>query len=330
MNQDLKLAYLAGALDGDGSFSLIKGTSSSSISPLYYPMIQFANAKKEMIDLFHDEFGGSVNLRRAYTAKDGRERKISHQWKLEKAPKCLPFLETIIPHLIIKKQRAEFLRDYIINNPFIRGSNRLSNDTLALRERAYLKMRSLNDNPDTSGELYSKAKRKNSYEDYFWAYVAGIMDTDGSFSLKREIRTTGGSKSPVFTVSILLSQVDCRAIYHIMNNFVGGNMMVIKSKSTASGFCYRFSITSRKSAILFLQRCIPFLYIKKDVAQKLLEFCETFKGSHGKGGVSKEQNCIREQCCTAIKELNKYGVSKFPLIDLEPLPDNAEGNKAQV
>ncbi len=35
MNNKIKLAYFAGALDGDGSFSLIKGMSHSSVSPLY-------------------------------------------------------------------------------------------------------------------------------------------------------------------------------------------------------------------------------------------------------------------------------------------------------
>lgn len=330
MSEDIKLAYFAGALDGDGSFSLIKGTSSAAISPLYYPMVQFANAKKEIVDLFHAEFGGSLSFRKAYVAKDGFERQPSYQWKLEKSVKCLPFLETIIPYLIIKKERALFLRDYIINNPFIRGSNRLSDSALMNRERAYIKMRSFNDNPDVNGELYSKSKRNDSMDSSFWAYVAGIMDTDGSFSLKKENRTSGGSKSPVYTSTILLTMTDCRAIYYIMNNFVGGNMMIVKAKTATNGFCYRFSITSRKISISFLKRCIPFLTIKKNVAQKLLEFCESFKGSNGRSGISSQELCVREKYYSEVRELNKYGVSKFPLIGLKPLPDNAEGNKAQA
>lgn len=316
MYKETKLAYFAGALDGDGSFSLIKGTSHSSISPLYYPMVQFANAKKEIIDLFKLEFGGSVSLRNSYLAKDGCVRQPSHQWKLEKSPTCLPFLESIIPYLIVKRTRAEFLRDYIIDNPFIRGSNRLDNLTLMKREKSYLKMRSFNDNPNTSEQLLSKSKRINSELDSFWAYVAGLMDTDGSFSLKRELRKSGGSKSPVYTPTILLTMVDCRAIYHIMNNFIGGNMIIVKAKSTTNGFCYRFSITSKKAALLFLKKCIPFLYIKKNIAQKLLEACKSFENMSGKSGVSLEQNEKRYQYYSAIKELNN-GVYKFPLIDLE-------------
>lgn len=328
MNKDIKLAYFAGALDGDGSFSLIKGTPNKDRSPLYYPMIQLANAKKELIELFKNEFGGSVNLRKAYMAKDGHERKPSYQWKQEKSAKCLPLLESIIPYLIIKRKRAEFLRDYIIDNPFIRGSNRLDADTLMNREKSYLKMRSFNDNPDTSGLLLSKAKRVDSDSDLFWSYVAGLMDTDGSFSLKKENRTSRNFKSPVYMPVILLSMVDCRAIYHIMNNFIGGNMIIIKAKTTTNGFCYRFSITSKKAALSFLKKCIPFLHLKKQIAETLLESCEAFVRMNGKSGVSPEQNLIRDKYYSAIKKLN-YGVSKSSLMDLKPLTDNSEGNKAE-
>lgn len=329
MNKEIKLAYLAGALDGDGSFSLIKGLSSAAISPLYYPMIQISNVEKEIIDLF-DDFNGNRNLRKSYVGKDGGTRKPSHQWKLEKSTKCLPFLEVIITYLIVKKQRAEFLRDYIIDNPFIRGSRRLDKQTLINRERSYLKMRSFNDNPHTSCELLPISKRGIVNSDLFWSYVAGLMDTDGSFSFKKEIRSSGGSKSPVYTATILLSMVDCRAIYYIMNNFIGGNAMVIKSSSSTNGFCYRFSITSRKVAKIFLANIIPFIKIKKDIAKKLLDACDSFKVSNGRKGVSLEELAIRDKYYSDIVRLNKYGVYKSSLMDLKLLPGDAEDNKAQA
>lgn len=327
-SKKLRLAYMAGVLDGDGSFSLLKGTSHTSVSPLYYPMIQLANSEKILIDLFHKELGGSSFKREAHRAKDGFMRKTSYQWKLEKSPKCLPFLEDIITYLVVKKERAVYLRDYIVDNPFIRGSNALDNSILMRREKAYLKMKWFNDNPDIHGELFSKAKRNDSEDNIFWSYVAGLMDTDGSFTFKKENRTSGGSKSPVYCPVISLSMVDCRAIYYLMNNFIGGNMMAVKAKTATNGFCYRFSITSRKAAAKFLKKVIPFLFIKKHIAQALLEACEAFCQMHGKGGVSKDELEIREYHYTTIQKLN-YGVSKSSLMDLKPLPGNAEGNKGQ-
>jgi hypothetical protein len=329
-DRNIKLAYIAGALDGDGSFSLIKATASAAKSALYYPMIQLANVNMDIVSLLYEEFTGSVNKRKSYVAKDGGTRKECYGWKLEKATKCLPALESLIPYLVIKKQRAVFLRDYIIDNPFVRGSNPLDDSIVASRERAYIKMRSFNDYPETKATLFSLGKRTESKDPLFWSYIAGIMDTDGSFSLKRECRKSGGSKSPVFTATILLTMADCRAIYHLMNNFIGGNLIIVKAKTATNGFCYRFSITSRKNAIIFLKKCIPYLLLKKDVAIKLLEFCETFKAMNGRQGLTGEDISLREQYYYYITQLNKYGVSKSPLIDLKPLPDNAEGNKAEA
>jgi hypothetical protein len=316
MNKGIKLAYIAGVLDGDGSFSLIKGSSKKSFSPLYYPMIQLASANRDLIDLFKSEFGGNVTIRDSYIGKDGSKRLPSYQWKSEKSAKCLPVLEDLIPYLIIKKERAKHLRDYIITNPFIRGSNRLSDELLAQREKAYLKMRSFNDYPCVKGDLRSKFKKNDSEDALFWSYVAGIMDTDGSFSLKKEIRNLPGRKTPVYTPTILLSMVDCRAIYHIMNNFDGGNLCVIKAKTTNTGFCYRFSITSKKNVIKFLEKCADYLYLKKHIAQELLEFCRTAKTCAGGSGVPEGELLYRESIYSKIKSFNN-GVYKFPLMDLK-------------
>lgn len=324
INKETKLAYLAGALDGDGSFSLIKGTSHSSVSPLYYPMIQLANSKKELVDLFVNEFGGRFGVRKSYKGKDGGIRLPSYYWKVEKSPRCLPILENLIPYLVVKKERACLLRSFIINNPFIRGSNRLSDSLLMQREKSYLKMRSFNDNPNINGELLSKSRQKDSNSEVFWAYVAGLMDTDGSFSLKREIR-----KKPIYVPVISLTMADCRAVYFISNNFSGGNICIVKAKTAINGFCYRFSITARKVAEIFLRKCIPFLTIKKDIAKELLRDCGVKLKSYGRAGIPFSQTLFRQNIYETIKELN-YGVYKSSLIVLKTLPDNAEGNKEQA
>ncbi|HEX2977880.1 MAG TPA: LAGLIDADG family homing endonuclease [Candidatus Babeliales bacterium] len=316
MNNKIKLAYFAGALDGDGSFSLIKGTSHSSVSPLYYPMIQFANANQDIVNVFRSEFGGSKSTRQQYIAKNGSARLASYQWKLEKSTKCLPFLEGVIPYLIVKHKRAVHLRTYIINNPFVRGSNRLSDTLLARREKAFLKMKFYNERPVVEGELLNELKRKDSNGKLFWSYVAGLMDTDGSFSLKKENRKTGSSKSPVYTPTILLTMTDCSAIYHIMNNFNGGNMCKVIAKKATQGFAFRFSITSRKNAIRFLEKCIPYLFLKKHIAQELHIYCSSVKNMNGDHQGVQEQLLLRDMFYRKIKELNN-GVYKASMIGPE-------------
>lgn len=320
----IELAYLAGALDGDGSFSLIK-RSTRSVSPLYEPMIQIANVNKELIDLFHN-YSGSTGIRSSYIAKDGAIRRKCYYWKAKGLKQSLPILESVIPYLVMKKERALFLRNYIVNNPFKRGSNRLSDDELRVREKAYLVMRNFNNNPSSNGNLYTKSKRKTSDNDEFWAYTAAIIDTDGSLSIKKENGVSRGRRSPTYTALISLTMTDCTSIYYIANNFVGCNVTIVKAKSAIKGFCYRFTISSKKVAIEFLKKCTPFLLIKKDQAKILLDFCESSKTTKLRmNGISEEELKFRESCYERIIQLNKYGVVKPSLIEVETLwGDTAE------
>jgi len=313
------LAYCAGVMDGDGSFSLIKRKGSRS--PLYFPMMQLANEKENLIDIFIDSFGGTKFIRTKISALS---KKVSYSWKIEKKNACFPFLDSIIPYLVIKKERAELLLLFCLNHEFKRGSNPLEKNVLLEREKLYLKIKDMNSYPDTNGSL---KRTSNINEDIvFWSYVAGIMDTDGSFSLKKENRSTDSRKSPVYTPCILLSQYDSRAIYHISNNFIGSNLMVINAKGTKNGFCYRFSITSKKSAIEFLKRIIPFLILKKEQATLLFDYCINVKTLSGNRIISYEENQWRDEYYKKIVSLNKYGVYKPSLIDLEA----RRGDKAEA
>jgi len=68
---------------------------------------------------------------------------------------------------------------------------------------------------------------------------------------------------------------------------------------------------------------------KRKAAIELLQFCETFKQMHGTKGVSSDELALRQQSYELIIAYNN-GVVKSPLMDLEPLPDNAGGNKAEA
>lgn len=317
MNREIVLAYFGGLFDGDGSFSLIKRVAGLGRSPLYYPMVQFANADVNLVDYVLAYFGGAKYCRKPHVSPKGVIKKASYQWKLEKSPKCVPFLEQIIPYLIVKQLRAKFLLDYLQKNPFVRGSNKLKDHVLARREKAFLKMRLYNSMPDINSNFPTASKRFNSNNPIFWAYVAGLMDTDGSFSLKKEMRKSGGSKSPVYTATILLTMTDARAIQHIAKNFAGGSCCIVKAKTTAHGFCYRFSISSKKDCIQFLVNCLPYLRLKKAAAEQLLFYCQNVKSKPGARRLTAEELQFREDIYCNIKELND-GVGKSLVIDLEP------------
>ena len=321
MESELRMAYLAGIIDGDGSLSLIRKQEKDSVSPLYYPCMQLMNLDQGIINMFKSQFGGNVGVKKAYVGSDGCKRREINRWKLEKAPKCYPVLNDLVNYLIIKKDRAQLLLQYIKDNPFKRGQGTLTFDVLQNRHSTYLKMKSLNESKCYEGNIKEKKRRKNTDNQVFWAYLAGLMDTDGSFSIKKE-------KNLAYQPVILLSMTDYRGINYIIDNCQYGRIMLVKSKTSNQGFCYRFGIFAKQDVIGFLEKIIPYLTIKKSAANTLLRFCNEYIPMNGQKGISQDQKELREAFYQILIAINN-GVFKSPLMDLKPLPSNVGGNKAE-
>jgi len=328
-NGNTLMAYIAGLFDGDGSFTLGRAKPSrEGQSHLYYPLIQFCNRDRSALGIIKNVFGGYINTRKPYVAKDGSPRQTSYTLKIEKSTHCAPLLESLMPYLITKRERADFLLSFINKNPFVRGSNKLSNEIVSSRERDYIQMKLLNDHREGNYKISLRYARRNSLDECFWAYISGLLDTDGSFSIKREVRKN--AKNPVYGPAILLTMIDSKAIQYVRDNCELGVIMMVKSKAATQGFCYRFGIYGREDSSRFIRKCLPYLTIKKDAALILLDFCEKYVSFAGPQGVPDKEIVFREDCYQRLVHVNKYGVSKSPLVDLKTLPDSAEGNKAEA
>lgn len=123
---------------------------------------------------------------------------------------------------------------------------------------------------------------------------------------------------------------DYRGINNIIDNCQYGKIMIVKSKTSYQGFCYRFGVYCKQDVIGLLENIIPYLTIKKNAALILLRFCKEYVPMNGIKGISQEQKDFRESFYQELIHVNKYGVYKSSLMDLKPLPDNAEGNKAEA
>jgi len=327
--KNIDMAYAAGVMDGDGSFGI--GKLKTNASPLYYPEMQLQNHDEGMIRKMIGLFGGNFIVGKLLKCKDGSFGKNRFRWKLRSSINVKPALEELIPFLKIKKDRAEFLLKFCTEFTFKRGIP-LSADLIADRERHYIKMIQYNDWKSFDNTISAKLAKQNTSDLIFWSYIAGIMDTDGSFSIKRQNKNKGTSViHPRYMPVISLSMCDARAINYLRENCCLGKLYIPKNKSAMGGFHYQFGIYSREESIVFLKQIIPFLGFKKENAKQLLEFCEKYKATkHCILGISPEELSFREDCYQKLIYLNKYGVVKSSLMDLKPLPGNAEGNKAQA
>lgn len=312
------MAFIAGIIDGDGSLSLIKKIEHDERAPLYYPCIQFSKSNRCLPDLLKKLFGGyRIDIKRA-------NKKIECKWKLEKSANCLPFLEVIEPYIQIKSEQTKLLLKFIKENPFKRGIS-LTKEQVLYRDNIYSEIINLNTSKDMLSAIRQNYRMPKNKSSFFDEYVSGLFDTDGSFSIKKEITKSGFRYSPFISLSLISAKV----FKFIRRNSRLGRISIYKSNTTLQGFCYRFSVTKRNQAIKFLKLIIPYLHNKKEQAKELLKFCELFESQNGRYKKTEEQFIMREMCYENIKHLNEYGVVKFPLIDLKPLPGNAEGNKAE-
>lgn len=323
MNHEEELAYIGGLMDGDGSFSLTRKKGKKDQSCLYVPLVQYGSLSKQAVEFLKEKLGGSYSLQKSHTKKDGSLRRDFYHWRISNA-KCISLIDELSPYLEIKKERAEFLKSYILRNPFKRGSVRLSKEVLESREKDYFIMKNLNDERTLEKSLIKQSKIITENK-FFWAYFSGLLDSDGSFSIKKE-------KTGRYTAQILLTMTDIRSINKIRKNIFLGTVFPIKAKSTRLGKCYRYGVYRRKEISLLLPYVIPFLRIKKEQAKILLEFCNDQKiVAHRRNGIPLDEKNFRQLCYEKIIMLNKYGVYKPSLIDLEAQAgDRAEGLTATV
>lgn len=97
------LAYLAGIIDGEGSFTMEPRRRPNGLRARI-PEITVASVDKELIDWLHDRCGGSVSCSKA------TNRKPMHRWVL-RGSMCQEVTTAVKPYLVIerKKKRAEKL-----------------------------------------------------------------------------------------------------------------------------------------------------------------------------------------------------------------------------
>lgn len=310
MKEEILMSYLAGLMDGDGSFTIGK-LKNVSKSPLYFSLIQFGFQKKYIVDIFLEKFGGSFI--EIDPKKDKRYKQPFFLWRLRSNENVKPVLERLIEYLILKKERAKLLLDFCTNFSFKRGYI-LGEDVIVEREKAYLKMGQMNDNREFIGIEKTHRPTKTETSEIFWSYVAGIIDSDGSISIKKQKYQYGQR----YTAVISIDMVDPKTIEYIASNTTYGRVEANRMKACTNGICYRLSIGKKEDVIPFLNQVIPFLKVKQEQAKTLLEFCKNWKNTgYCKAGVPVEEMAFREECHQKIKQLNKYGVYKPSVIDLE-------------
>lgn len=287
MTIDTEMAYVAGTIDGDGSFSIMKSRGK------YYPCIQLSNAFKGMSEFLHEKFGGSLRIKKPQQP----HHKVLYVWSVRGLEGCLKAIERFEKYLVLKRPQADLMVEFI--------KRRSSSDFSEIDgERFSLKMRKIHQDIVTKSDTLEGQTSLDNVSPYFWAYFAGLMDTEGSFSIKKE-KPHSGSVSARYNPMVQLTMVPSACINFIRENFSMGSFCIPKSTCTQKGYAYKMSIMSKDECMRFLHKIIDYLRFKKGQGFTLLNFCENYGSvKHCRGGIPLETLEFREEMYKQMIKLN--------------------------
>ena len=121
------------------------------------------------------------------------------------------------------------------------------------------------------------------------AYLAGAMDADGYFTIKRStyhLRVRGDARVPTFHERIGLKQVS-PAVPELLRDVFGGSIGIQKPSARNGKPLYSWQVTDRKAATA-AEMLLPYLRIKRQQAEILLEL-RRLKGLPRNGIIITEQ-----------------------------------------
>lgn len=100
----VKMAYMAGLIDGEGHIGIKSDSTKKQYRTYYYERISIANTCKEVVDMFSGEFGGYVYLHKPSKLSD------NSYWTWEVTnTKARIAISKLMPYLVVKKHEAEMV-----------------------------------------------------------------------------------------------------------------------------------------------------------------------------------------------------------------------------
>ena len=148
--QALDLAYIAGLMDGEGSYCILKAETPETLrqtsrkSPVYYSVVRIGMVEKEPMEFIHKVFGFGI-VRNEGVRKDRPTYQPMYRWTLHRKSQILEFCKAILPYARVKKRQIQNVIEFFEGwqNPFNRKIG-VSKEELLRRERHLLIARELN------------------------------------------------------------------------------------------------------------------------------------------------------------------------------------------
>jgi hypothetical protein len=146
--EEVKLAYIAGIIDGEGSIMIQRQASKSFMEqraksgcfhPHYSPGVRVGMLQREPLDFIVN----TTKIGFVHEEKPYHHKRPMYRWMIRTKKEIEEFLPLVMPFLLVKKEQAElclrFMREWVSCNGV-----RITPEIQAEREKAWLSMRKLN------------------------------------------------------------------------------------------------------------------------------------------------------------------------------------------
>lgn len=165
-----------------------------------------------------------------------------------------------------------------------------------------------------------------------WAYIAGVMDSDGCFMISKHKRKTRNkcteralrfpknvsAWSCTYMPCLKIVMIEPEAVHFIKNEMDYGNVYISGARKSRpnSKDIYQWYLRSCKEVIAFISSILPYLKVKKERALHVLSFANHMISvpTRGYKGLSLEELDYREDMYLKMREFNgnKVGATTEP------------------
>lgn len=299
------LAYIAGYIDGDGCFYLGKTIQKSKMIIVYEYSIQIVSVKKPVLDLFKNIFGGFI-IKKPFKLN----HKDAFSWTI-KGIKSAQLAEQIMPYLVDKQIQCNLFIQFsklIYFNKFKTINNLLINQREELINN--IRQERIMNNFITREDIEALNNQKHTItpSDIDYPYLAGLIDSEGCFRIKKW--KPKNRPNEVYNITVEIGNTKLPIMPWLINRF-GGSVVFIPAKSNK-----RASATWTLSAAalyVILPKIRPYLVSKQEVCDKLIEFQKTILPNGGDRhselfkALFEKRREIREKIIQEVHQFNLKG-----------------------
>lgn len=300
-------AYAAGYIDGDGCIYGGQWMNRPDNIICYEYNLQISSVKIESLNFFKENFGGTIQSK----PKRKHCRQI-YCWKITGKPSLN--LAINIHHFLTDKKMQCWQYIELANSISPNCGKKITNEMHNIRNNFMAELKKdKHEKYHVTNEIIERIKDVDTVapQEDDWAYLAGLIDSEGCFRIKKW--KPKNKPNYVYAIALEIGNTRYPMFEFLMGKFGGHITYVPRKNNQSTSAIWSISSFTLSQA---LPKIIPYLIIKKAAAEKLVEFYNTTIPNGGDRHSEKFKKLYEEKL--AQREIIVDEIHKLNLKGLKP------------